>query len=171
MDLATDYKSWLKEEKLFLDAYKKTFIYDRYEVIFSVLDNLCEQEKLEEDEELIFKTGAYFLESQISELKIWASAYYNNDLSCFFKNSKTILLMLFVNEHLSEMENFEGLDKLHSLEQDVFCALKNRTTVTESLYNLVTSTILNLYKINKANHEDLTKIFTDIAKELKIDLY
>lgn len=172
MNVYEDYKSWLTEEFDFLNAYKKTYIYDRYETIFLVLDKLLEnEEEISEDEENIFTTAFYFIESQISDLKIWAKAYYENKYDEFFKNSRTILLMLFINEHLNEMENLKNLEKFKSLEEDVFNALKEKRTVSEDLYELVEQEIVNIYQINKIEHIDIVEIFIKIAQELQIDLY
>ncbi len=171
MNNISDYKSWLIEEKDILDEYKKTYIYDRYEVIFEVLDNLSKNDKLDDDFEVIFEMGFQFIENQISSLKIWAKTFYNNDYKLFFKNSKTILLMIYINENLNEFENVKDLDKIKMLEEDVFTALKSKNTVSDELYDIVLKEINKIYVKNKIENIDMVNVYNKIAEMLKIDLY
>ncbi|MDD3999348.1 MAG: hypothetical protein PHX62_00430 [Bacilli bacterium] len=97
-----DYKAYLLENKIFLDALKDhhSLIYERLEDVFSVMEYIENQvekhERVEEEYEIVFEFGFSYLHGQIEEIKNLFNLYFKKDFLGFKKYDALINYHLYL---------------------------------------------------------------------------
>ncbi len=160
MDMITDYGNWKFENYTLIDTLIKnnSKIIRRFPHVLLIVDhfyNLVTHKgyKLSNDEEIIFSTGFNYIFDHFSTIKLILEKYFNNDINAMEKISKTINLLLYVNDFQRELENKDTQNltdekKLSDFEERVLRYIEAKLDAPDEMFALlndITSTIFDEY--------------------------
>lgn len=174
MDMITDYGNWKFENYTLIDTLikKNSNIIKRFPHVLLIVDhyyNLVTHDnyKLNNNEELIFSTGFNYVFEHFNTINLILTKYFNNNIDEMEKISKTINLLLYVNDFERELENQENNDltaqkKLSDFEERVLRYIEAKLEAPDEMFALlndITSTIFDEYY-------GVNEIIYDICQEL-----
>ena len=113
MDIYTDYANWKLENYDLIESLvkNKSKAIARFTSVIAVVDYLydkyVEEKKLNEDLELIFSSGFDYIYDQFLMIETLLEKNFNNDINELEKYSKTINLLLYINDFQNEALNYK----------------------------------------------------------------
>ena len=177
MDIFEDYLSWKYENHELIKALvkKKSKTISRFTHVISVVDYLYDQKQknaLTEDEELIFSTGYDYIYDQFQMIGTILDCKFNKNIDEMEKYSKTINLLLYINEFQSEVLNQESvkeqITELNTLEDKVNKELDNKENAVEEDFILLNDITYKIFEKNGIEVHTVDQIFYDIALEYNL---
>ena len=177
MDIFEDYLSWKYENHELIQALvkKKSKTISRFTHVISVVDYLYDQKQknaLTEDEELIFSTGYDYIYDQFQMIGTILDCKFNKNIDEMEKYSKTINLLLYINEFRSEVLNQESvkeqITELNTLEDKVNKELDNKENAVEEDFILLNDITYKIFEKNGIEVHTVDQIFYDIALEYNL---
>ena len=177
MDIFEDYLSWKYENHELIQALvkKKSKTISRFTHVISVVDYLYGQKQknaLTEDEELIFSTGYDYIYDQFQMIGTILDCKFNKNIDEMEKYSKTINLLLYINEFQSEVLNQESvkeqITELNTLEDKVNKELDNKENAVEEDFILLNDITYKIFEKNGIEVHTVDQIFYDIALEYNL---
>lgn len=185
MDIYTDYANWKFENFDFINnlVKHKSKSISRISSVIAVVDYLYEKyvenKKLTEDEEIFFSTGFDYIYDQFYLLKTLFELKFNNSFKEMEKYSKTINLLLYINEFQSEALEYENIDitPLDDLEDKVNKCLDKKENAPDEYFQILNEINESIFEKNNIEVHTMDQIFYEIAieygiyKENDYDLY
>ena len=185
MDIYTDYANWKFENFDFINnlVKNKSKSISRISSVIAVVDYLYEKyvenKKLTEDEEIFFSTGFDYIYDQFYLLKTLFELKFNNSFKEMEKYSKTINLLLYINEFQSEALEYENIDitPLDDLEDKVNKCLDKKENAADEYFQILNEVNESIFEKNNIEVHTMDQIFYEIAieygiyKENDYDLY
>ena len=185
MDIYTDYANWKFENFDFINnlVKNKSKSISRISSVIAVVDYLYEKyvenKKLTEDEEIFFSTGFDYIYDQFYLLKTLFELKFNNSFKEMEKYSKTINLLLYINEFQSEALEYENIDitPLDDLEDKVNKCLDKKENAPDEYFQILNEVNESIFEKNNIEVHTMDQIFYEIAieygiyKENDYDLY
>ena len=185
MDIYTDYANWKFENFDFINnlVKNKSKSISRISSVIAVVDYLYEKyvenKKLTEDEEIFFSTGFDYIYDQFYLLKTLFELKFNNSFKEMEKYSKTINLLLYINEFQSEAFEYENIDiaPLDDLEDKVNKCLDKKENAPDEYFQILNEVNESIFEKNNIEVHTMDQIFYEIAieygiyKENDYDLY
>lgn len=177
MDIFEDYLSWKYENHELIQALvkKKSKTISRFTHVISVVDYLYDQKQknaLTDDEELIFSTGYDYIYDQFQMIGTILDCKFNKNIDEMEKYSKTINLLLYINEFQSEVLNQESvkeqITELNTLEDKVNKELDNKENAVEEDFILLNDITYKIFEKNGIEVHTVDQIFYDIALEYNL---
>ena len=177
MDIFEDYLSWKYENHELIQALvkKKSKTISRFTHVISVVDYLYGQKQknaLTEDEELIFSTGYDYIYDQFQMIGTILDCKFNKNIDEMEKYSKTINLLLYINEFQSEVLNQESvkeqITELNTLEDKVNKELDNKENAVEEDFILLNDITYKIFEKNGIEVHTVDQIFYDIELEYNL---
>jgi hypothetical protein len=100
--MTNDYNSWIKENKTFLNklANHNSLLYDNLNDVVKVVDYINSGKPVPKDidSKLFFDTGYAYLNTTVSELKLYLEKYFNNDIHILLEYESLIFYSLYLDE-------------------------------------------------------------------------
>ena len=185
MDIYTDYANWKFENFDFINnlVKNKSKSISRISSVIAVVDCLYEKyvenKKLTEDEEIFFSTGFDYIYDQFYLLKTLFELKFNNSFKEMEKYSKTINLLLYINEFQSEALEYENIDisPLDDLEDKVNKCLDKKENAPDEYFQILNEVNESIFEKNNIEVHTMDQIFYELAieygiyKENDYDLY
>ena len=185
MDIYTDYANWKFENFDFINnlVKNKSKSISRISSVIAVVDYLYEKyvenKKLTEDEEIFFSTGFDYIYDQFYLLKTLFELKFNNSFKEMEKYSKTINLLLYINEFQSEALEYENIDisPLDDLEDKVNKCLDKKENAPDEYFQILNEVNESIFEKNNIEVHTMDQILYEIAieyviyKENDYDLY
>ena len=174
MDIFEDYLNWKYENhELIHDLVKtRSNTISRFTHVISVVDYLYDKKQkdaLSEDEILIFSTGFDYIFDQFEIIKSILDLKFNKNIKEMEKYSKTINLLLYINEFQGEIANNNKIknqiDQLNSLDDRINQKLDNKINADEEDFILLNDITYNIFEKNGIDIHTVDSIFYDIAIE------
>ncbi len=172
MDIFEDYLNWKYENHELIKALvkKRSKTISRFTHVISVVDYLYEKKNsLTEDEQLIFSTGFDYIYDQFQMIGTILDCKFNKNVDEMEKYSKTINLLLYINEFKSEILNQDSIkdqiSELNRLEDKVNKELDNKEDSSEEDYILLNDISYKIFEKNGIELHTVDQIFYDIALE------
>ncbi len=174
MDIFEDYLNWKYENhELIHDLVKtKSNTISRFTHVISVVDYLYDKKQkdiLSEDEILIFSTGFDYIFDQFEIIKSILDLKFNKNIKEMEKYSKTINLLLYINEFQGEIANNNKIknqiNQLNSLDDRINQKLDNKINADEEDFILLNDITYNIFEKNGIDIHTVDSIFYDIAIE------
>lgn len=135
-----DYVSWLKENKHFLNHLKghNSILYDSFNDVIKVMDYLNSGREIpkEIEADLFFDTGYAYLHTTLSELQLYLSKYFDNNLHLLLEFEPLIFFSFYLDEI-----------KLLIIDEDKY------TEVVKKEFDLVLNDIEDII-VNKKQYSD-----------------
>lgn len=185
MNIYTDYANWKFENFDFINnlVKNKSKSISRISSVIAVVDYLYEKyvenKKLTEDEEIFFSIGFDYIYDQFYLLKTLFELKFNNSFKEMEKYSKTINLLLYINEFQSEALEYENIDitPLDDLEDKVNKCLDKKENAPDEYFQILNEVNESIFEKNNIEVHTMDQIFYEIAieygiyKENDYDLY
>lgn len=179
MDIYTDYGNWKFENHEFISALvkNKSKAISRFTPVIAVVDYLYDQvtnkKKLNADEEVIFSTGFDYIYDQFLFIKTLLEYRFNNNYKELEKFSKTINLLLYINEFQSEALQYEKIAKkdiklLDDLEAKVNACLDKKVNAHDEYFQILNEITTAIFEQNDIEVHTIDQIFYEIAMEYEI---
>ena len=174
MDIFEDYLNWKYENhELIHDLVKtRSNTISRFTHVISVVDYLYDKKQkdaLSEDEILIFSTGYDYIFDQFEMIKSILDLKFNKNIKEMEKYSKTINLLLYINEFQGEIANDNRIknqiNQLNSLYDRINQKLDNKINADEEDFILLNDITFNIFEKNGIEIHTVDSIFYDIAVE------
>ena len=174
MDIFEDYLNWKYENhELIHDLVKtRSNTISRFTHVISVVDYLYDKKQkdaLSEDEILIFSTGFDYIFDQFEIIKSILDLKFNKNIKEMEKYSKTINLLLYINEFQGEIDNNNKIknqiDQLNLLDDRINQKLDNKINADEADFILLNDITYNIFEKNGIDIHTVDSIFYDIAIE------
>lgn len=177
MDIYTDYANWKFENYEFIDQLvkNKSKTISRFTSVIAVVDYLydkfVEEKKLTEDEEVFFSTGFDYIYDQFHLIKTLWEFKFDKSFIELERLSKTINLLLYINEFQSEALEHENLNTselklLDDLEDKVNASLDNKENAPDAYFAILNDITGRLFENTEVHTID--QIFYEIALEYNI---
>lgn len=174
-----EYANWkLENEELVKElAIKGEDIYFRFKHVISVIDyfydKLIDDPDYDEEDDLIFKTGFYYIADQIEEFKELYKKVFDNKIEEAIKYFKEINLYFNTLDFQTELINHEfdesnEIKDLLVFDKKVYELLENKQNAPEELFDELDSLTSTIYKQLNSNYYSINHIFLEIADELNI---
>lgn len=179
MDFYNDYLNF-KEEKYELIEFlvnSNSNIIVRFKHVLAVIDFIyerhCAEVKLNTEDENIFQTGFNYVFDRFNLIELMLSKIFNNNKEEMELFSKTINIILYVNDFKDEVENFdrdtkEQLDDLSQYEESILSLLEHKEHATDVEFGLLNDLSLKVFDDLGEEYYGINEIFYDIALELGI---
>ena len=180
MNIYEDYRSWKDEHIDLIDSLLETKnkVISRITHVFAVCEYISAKEEngetIDSDLELIFETGFEYLSRQFETITTLFNKDYRKNLDAFNKASRSINLLLHVDDFIDEYKNLpnanaQGLDKLNHLEDNVLEYAESGKDIPDEYFGLLNDMV---YKLFPEDLRTVNDILYDVAVELDlIDLY
>ncbi len=178
MDIYTDYANWkLENYDLISNLVKnKSKAIARFTSVIAVVDYLydkfVEEKKLDDDLEVIFSSGFDYIYDQFLMIQTLLEKNFNNDLNELDKYSKTINLLLYINDFQNEALNYEetkkDLDKLDDLNEKVMSYLDKKENAPDEYFAILSDITSNMFDNLDIEFHTIDQIYYEIAVELGI---
>lgn len=174
-----EYANWKLENEELLKELETSAedIFFRFKHIIDVIayfyDKLIDDADYDTEDDLIFKTGFYYVADQIEELKILLKDVYNNDIVTAAKYFKEVNLYFNTLDFQSELINQEideneDIQTLLVFDKKVYKFLEDKESIPTEVYEELDSLTSNIYQKLNTNYYSINNIFLEIADELDI---
>lgn len=139
------------------------FIYDRY----------CSDIKITKEEEEIFQAGYGYIFDRFNLIELMLSTIFSNSKEEMEKFSKTINIILYVNDFKDEIENLDEfntaeMSQLTEYEDSILSLLQNKEHATDVEFGLLSELSMKVFDDLGEEYYGLNEIFYDIALEYGI---
>ncbi len=178
MNIIEDYKNWKDEHIDLIDNLLniKSKIISRFTHVIAVCEYIStlSDDLLNEDLENIFEVAFTYLSRQIETIETLFEKDYRHNLNAFDKASRSINLLLQIEDYISEYENLETYDsskadELSKLEDDVLEFAENGKDIDDIHFGILNDLV---YKLFPEDYRTINDILYDVAIELNlIDSY
>lgn len=178
MDIYTDYANWKLENYDLIESLvkNKSKAISRFTSVIAVVDYLydkyVEEKKLDDDLELIFSTGFDYIYDQFLMIETLLEKNFNNDINELEKYSKTINLLLYINDFQNEALNYkEGtfdLKPLDDLNDKVMNYLDKHENAPDEYFAILSDITSSMFDNLDQEFHTVDQIYYEIAVELGI---
>ncbi len=178
MDIYTDYANWKLENYDLIESLvkNKSKAISRFTSVIAVVDYLydkyVEEKKLDGDLELIFSTGFDYIYDQFLMIETLLEKNFNNDINELEKYSKTINLLLYINDFQNEALNYkEGtfdLKPLDDLNDKVMNYLDKHENAPDEYFAILSDITSSMFDSLDTEFHTVDQIYYEIAVELGI---
>ena len=178
MDIYTDYANWKLENYDLIESLvkNKSKAIARFTSVIAVVDYLydkyVEEKKLNEDLELIFSSGFDYIYDQFLMIETLLEKNFNNDINELEKYSKTINLLLYINDFQNEALNYkEGtfdLKPLDDLNNKVMNYLDKKENAPDEYFAILSDITSSMFDNLDTEFHTIDQIYYEIAVELGI---
>ena len=178
MDIYTDYANWKLENYDLIESLvkNKSKAISRFTSVIAVVDYLydkyVEEKKLDDDLELIFSTGFDYIYDQFLMIDTLLEKNFNNDINELEKYSKTINLLLYINDFQNEALNYkEGtfdLKPLDDLNDKVMNYLDKHKNAPDEYFAILSDITSSMFDNLDQEFHTIDQIYYEIAVELGI---
>jgi hypothetical protein len=178
MDIYTDYANWKLENYDLIESLvkNKSKAIARFTSVIAVVDYLYDEyvkdKKLNEDLELIFSSGFDYIYDQFLMIETLLEKNFNNDINELEKYSKTINLLLYINDFQNEALNYkEGtfdLNPLDDLNNKVMAYLDKKENAPDEYFAILSDITSSMFDNLDTEFHTIDQIYYEIAVELGI---
>ncbi len=178
MDIYTDYSNWKSENFELINTLikNKSKTISRFTSVIAVVDYLYDkhskEKKLNDDLELIFSTGFDYIYDQFLLIQTLLKKNFNNDYMELEKYSKTINLLLYINDFQNEALNYKetknDLKKLDDLYDKVTKSIDNKKNVPDEYFAILSDITSSMFDNLDIEFHTIDQIYYEIAIELGI---
>ena len=178
MDIYTDYANWKLENYDLIESLvkNKSKAISRFTSVIAVVDYLydkyVEEKKLDNDLELVFSTGFDYIYDQFLMIETLLEKNFNNDINELEKYSKTINLLLYINDFQNEALNYkEGtfdLKPLDDLNDKVMNYLDKHENAPDEYFAILSDITSSMFDNLDQEFHTIDQIYYEIAVELGI---
>ena len=178
MDIYTDYANWKLENYDLIESLvkNKSKAISRFTSVIAVVDHLydkyVEEKKLDNDLELVFSTGFDYIYDQFLMIETLLEKNFNNDINELEKYSKTINLLLYINDFQNEALNYkEGtfdLKPLDDLNDKVMNYLDKHENAPDEYFAILSDITSSMFDNLDQEFHTIDQIYYEIAVELGI---
>lgn len=178
MDIYTDYANWKLENYDLIESLvkNKSKAISRFTSVIAVVDYLydkyVEEKKLDDDLALIFSTGFDYIYDQFLMIDTLLEKNFNNDINELEKYSKTINLLLYINDFQNEALNYkEGtfdLKPLDDLNDKVMNYLDKHKNAPDEYFAILSDITSSMFDNLDQEFHTIDQIYYEIAVELGI---
>lgn len=178
MDIYTDYLNWKFENHELIDnlVKRRSKTISRFTSTIVVVDYLYDKflkyNKLTEDEEVFFSVGFDYIHDNFYTIKTLLEYKFDNDYNELEKYSKTINLLLYVNEFQAELlqnlSDSKAMQPLDDFELSVNNFLDRKENVPDEYFQLLNEIVNPIFERFDIEYNPIESIFYEIALEYKI---
>lgn len=178
MDIYTDYANWKFEKYELISTLikNKSKAISRFTSVIAVVDFLYDkfvkEKKLDEDLELIFSTGFDYIYDEFMMIETLLQNKFNNDYKELEKYSKTINLLLYINDFQNEALNYkEGtfdLKPLDELNDKVMNYIDKGENAPDEYFQILSDITSSMFDNLDEEFHTVDQIYYEIAVELGI---
>ena len=178
MDIYTDYLNWKFENHELIDnlVKRRSKTISRFTSTIVVVDYLYDKflkyNKLTEDEEVFFSVGFDYIHDNFYTIKTLLEYKFDNDYNELEKYSKTINLLLYVNEFQAELlqnlSDSKAMQPLDDFELSVNNFLDRKENVPDEYFQLLNEIVNPIFERFNIEYNPIESIFYEIALEYKI---
>lgn len=174
-----DFVNWKLDNIEVLERFKHhgSFIYDRLEPVYAVLNHIyetaVEDGQLDEELETIFQVGLNYLYTQFEVIKIYWEKLFASNCTAFETFTPLVGYLLFISDFRSDLEEIEEEIDFSKLN-DVETLIENMIAEQREEFNYAAD------RLNEAIHSivdnldfeyvSIIDIFVEIAENLNIQL-
>ena len=177
-DIYEDYESFKRENYDLISTLVKhdSKIISRFSPVLMVVDYLSleyKKRKLSEDEKIFFSTGFDYIYDNFSLINSIYEFTFKRDMKEMEKVSKTINLLLYVNEFIDEINsNIEisqdELKPLLELKGKLVETIDKHKNIEDEYFVYVNETVDNLFASHNIELHTIDEIYYEIAVEYGI---
>ena len=178
MDIYTDYANWKLEKYDLISTLvkNKSKAIARFTSVIAVVDYLYDkfvnEKSLDEDLELIFSSGFDYIYDEFMMIETLLQNKFNNDYNELEKYSKTINLLLYINDFQNEALNYEegkfDLKPLDDLNDKVMKFLDNKENAPDEYFAILSDITSSMFDNLDEEFHTIDQIYYEIAVELGI---
>jgi len=178
INIYQDYEAWRKENydfiKELLKIRSKTVV--RFSPVLIVVDYLYElskKKRLNPDELIFFRTGFDYIYDNFHYINTLYSIKYNNDINELEKYSKSINLLLYLNEFKQECKEHKevtenDVKKLTDIEAKILEKLDNKENIDDEYFQLLNDVIDSIFEAKGIEVHTIDEIYNEIAVEYNL---
>lgn len=177
-DIYEDYESFKKENYDLISTLVKhdSKIISRFSPVLMVVDYLSleyKKRKLSEDEKIFFSTGFDYIYDNFSLINSIYEFTFKRDMKEMEKVSKTINLLLYVNEFIDEANSNveitqDELKPLLELKGKLVETIDKHKNIEDEYFVFVNETVDNLFASHNIELHTIDEIYYEIAVEYGI---
>lgn len=178
MDIYTDYANWKFEKYELISTLikNKSKAISRFTSVIAVVDFLYDkfvkEKKLDEDLELIFSTGFDYIYDEFMMIETLLQNKFNNDYKELEKYSKTINLLLYINDFQNEALNYKegtfNLKPLDELNDKVMNYIDTGENAPDEYFAVLSDITSSMFDNLDEEFHTVDQIYYEIAVELGI---
>ncbi len=173
-----DFVNWKLDNVEVLEQFKHhgSFIYDRLEPVYSVLnyiyDEVVESNNINEEYETIFQVGLNYLHAQFEVIRIYYEKLFNSDCERFESYTPLVGYLLFISDLRADLEeiedeiDFSELNEVETLLENMIAEQRDEFEYAANRLNQATH---NIVKNLDFHYVGIVDIFTEIAETLGIN--
>ena len=177
MDILTDYANWKFDNYNLIDSLIKSgsAIIRRFPHVIAVCDYYYNEVtnnkyKLSRDEEIIFQSGFNYLHDHFNTIDLILKHNFNSKFEEMEKVSKTINLLLYINDFQAELENVAPNNitykkTLDDLETRTMKFIETNTNAPDEMFQLLSDVTFEMFK---DGYQGINEIMYEVAEELGI---
>ena len=174
--MINEYNAWIKENKEFLNHLAKhnSLLYDNINDVIKVMNHLNSDKKIpkEIDTKLFLDTGYAYLNNIVTELKLYLTNTFNNDLHLMLEFEQLIFFAFYLDEiKLLIIDNDKYTEDIKEEFEKTLTTIDGIITNKSSYSDdLITefNTILEASIPADINYMTIPEIFFRVAEELNI---
>lgn len=149
----------------------------RFKHVLAVIDFIyerhCSEVKIDADEENIFQIGYNYIFERFNLIELMLSKIFNNNLEEMELYSKTINIILYINDFKDEVLNLDEdnkteIDNLNEFEESILLLLENKEHATDVEFGLLNELSMKVFDDLGEEYYGINEIFYDIALEYGI---
>lgn len=149
----------------------------RFKHVLAVIDFIyerhCSDVKIDADEENIFQTGYNYIFERFNLIELMLTKIFDNNLEEMELYSKTINIILYINDFKDEVLNLDEdnkteIDNLNEFEESILLLLENKEHATDVEFGLLNELSMKVFDDLGEEYYGLNEIFYDIALEYGI---
>ncbi len=177
-DIYEDYESFKRENYDLISTLVKhdSKIISRFSPVLMVVDYLSleyKKRKLTEDEKIFFSTGFDYIYDNFSLINSIYEFTFKHDMKEMEKVSKTINLLLYVNEFIDEANSNveitqDELKPLLELKGKLVETIDKHKNIEDEYFVFVNETVDNLFASHNIELHTIDEIYYEIAVEYGI---
>ena len=175
MDIYTDYGNWKFENHELISALitLKSKIISRFSHTILVVDKLynqyVEEGELNPDLEVIFETGFNYIHDHFLTISSILKSEYRGNIQEMDKNSKTINLLLYVQDFEAELlnqPNYDEIDydKLSKFEDKVNEYIESHKEVEDEMFAILDDMTILMFD----DYQGINEIMYEVALDLDL---
>ena len=174
-----EYANWKLENEELLKNIKSNSddIYYRFKHVLDVVDyyydKLIDDENYSDEDDVIFKTGFYYIADQFENISELLQKVYNNDFKELDKHAKEVNLFLNTVDFQTEVLNNditsdEDVKKLLEFDREIYSYISKKKNIPEEKYEELDDLTTKVFNKLNINYYSVNNIFLEIADELNI---